>query len=151
MFGLVLAAIAFFWYYAAVVIMVGALGYMLGVGFFEWLGFGTGLIALVVGLHPRVRSSPSRRSSSAFRHCWSMVVSAFSGAAAVVNGVVILIGPIKVEELSAGIFGSLLHNATGSSAWSRWSCIAAAAIWYQLRGRRRHGDRPIDRAQYRYA
>ena len=41
-FGLVLAAIAFFWYYAAVVIMVGALGYMLGVGFFEWLGFGLG-------------------------------------------------------------------------------------------------------------
>src|SRR5436305_1628261 len=34
-FGLVLAAIAFFWYYAAVVLMVGALGYMLGVGFFE--------------------------------------------------------------------------------------------------------------------
>ena len=31
-FGIVLALISFFWYYAAVVIAVGALGYMLGAG-----------------------------------------------------------------------------------------------------------------------
>ena len=37
-FGLVLAAISFFWYYAAIVILGGAVGYALGVGFFEWLG-----------------------------------------------------------------------------------------------------------------
>src|SRR6478735_10521889 len=49
-FGLVLAAISYFWYYAAIVILGGAIGYMLGVGFFEWLGFGTGIIALIVGL-----------------------------------------------------------------------------------------------------
>ena len=58
-FGIVLAAISFFWYYAAVVLMAGALGYMLGVGFFDWLGLGTGFIAITVGLHPRRRSSRS--------------------------------------------------------------------------------------------
>ena len=90
-FGLVLAAIAFFWYYAAVVIMVGALGYMLGVGFFEWLGFGTGLIALVVGL-----LLGAVFAVAAFLlgvpALLVVVVSAFSGAAAVVNGVGILLG-----------------------------------------------------------
>ena len=41
-FGLVLAAISYFWYYAAIVILGGAVGYSLGVGFFEYFGFGTG-------------------------------------------------------------------------------------------------------------
>ena len=49
-FGIVLAAISFFWYYAAIVILGGALGYALGVGFFDWLGIGTGVIAVLVGL-----------------------------------------------------------------------------------------------------
>src|SRR6478736_3659832 len=55
-----------------------------------------------------------------------VVVSAFSGAAAVVNGVGILVGRIKVEELSAGIFGSLMHNADGVIAMVAMVLIAAA-------------------------
>jgi Domain of unknown function (DUF4203) len=149
-FGLVLAAIAFFWYYAAVVIMVGALGYMLGVGFFEWLGFGTGLIALVVGL-----LLGAVFAVAAFLlgvpALLVVVVSAFSGAAAVVNGIGILVGRIKVEELSAGIFGSLMHNADGVIAMVAMVLIAAAAIWYQLRGVEEMATARIDRSQYRYA
>src|SRR6476660_7146179 len=49
-FGIVLAAISFFWYYAAIVILGGAVGYALGVGFFDWLGLGTGVIVVIVGL-----------------------------------------------------------------------------------------------------
>ena len=39
-----------------------------------------------------------------------MAFSAFSGAAAVVNGVLIFLGQIKLEALQDGIFGSLLAN-----------------------------------------
>src|SRR5688572_31127884 len=50
-FGLVLAAISFFWYYAAIVIAGGAVGYFLGVGVLEWIGFSdNGLIAVLGGL-----------------------------------------------------------------------------------------------------
>ena len=49
-FGLVLAAISFFWYYAAIVILGGAVGYALGVGFFEYFGFETGPIIVIIGL-----------------------------------------------------------------------------------------------------
>jgi len=50
-FGIVLAAISFFWYYAAIVIAGGAVGYMLGIGFFEYLGFsGDGIIIVIIGL-----------------------------------------------------------------------------------------------------
>src|SRR4029078_9002030 len=53
-FGIVLAAISFFWYYAAIVILGGAVGYALGVGFFNWLGFDTGFLIMVIGLIVRV-------------------------------------------------------------------------------------------------
>ena len=38
--GIVLAAISFFWYYAAIVILGGAVGYALGIGVFEYFGIG---------------------------------------------------------------------------------------------------------------
>ena len=50
-----------------------------------------------------------------------MVFSAFSGAAAVVNGVLILLGQIKLDTISDGIFGSLLHaghRRDGRCGWS---------------------------------
>ena len=56
-FGLVLAAISYFWYYAAIVILAGAVGYSLGVGFFEYFGFGTGVIAM----KPVPRPSQSKK------------------------------------------------------------------------------------------
>ena len=48
-FGIVLAAISYFWYYAAIVILGGAVGYALGVGFFEYFGFETGPIIVIIG------------------------------------------------------------------------------------------------------
>ena len=57
-FGLVLAAISYFWYYAAIVILAGAAGYSLGVGFFEYFGFGTGVIAIVVAVTARTADQP---------------------------------------------------------------------------------------------
>ena len=39
----------YFWYYAAVVIAGGALGYMLGAGLFDCLGIDTGFLAVIIG------------------------------------------------------------------------------------------------------
>ena len=70
---------------------------MLGVGFIDWLGIDR-------------RSSASSSASSSARSSRSatfllgvpvllvIVFSAFSGAAAVVNGVLILLGRIKLED-----------------------------------------------------
>src|SRR6476620_9029170 len=96
--GLVLAAISFFWYYAAIVILGGAVGYALGVGVFDYFGMGTGPIIVIIGL---VLGVPV---------LLVMVFSAFSGAAAVVNGVLLFLGQIKLEGLNQGIFGALFTN-----------------------------------------
>src|SRR6478609_1965235 len=67
--GLVLAAISFFWYYAAIVIIGLIVGAIFAIGTFV-----LGVPVLLV-----------------------MVFSAFSGAAAVVNGVLLFLGQIKLE------------------------------------------------------
>jgi hypothetical protein len=147
-FGLVLAAIAFFWYYAAIVLLAGAAGYMLGVGFFEWLNFGTGIVALVVGL-----ILGAIFAIGAFvlgvPVLLVMILSAFSGAAAVVNGVLIFLGQIKVADVDSGIVGSLLTN--GIVGTVAWILIGAAALLYQMRDVGQTADQlSIDRAAYRY-
>ena len=145
-FGIVLAAISFFWYYAAVVILAGAAGYALGVGFFEYLGLGTGAIVVLIGL---IVGAVFAIATFALGVpvLLVMVFSAFSGAAAVVNGVLILLGTIKLETLNAGIFGSLLHQ--GVVGTIAFLVIGAAALYWQIRdvGGSIH---TVDRSSYRY-
>ncbi len=145
-FGLVLAAIAFFWYYAAIVILGGAVGYALGIGFFEWLGLGTGFIAIVIALivgaifaiGTFVLGVPV---------VLVMVFSAFSGAAAVVNGVLIFLGQIKLDTLDTGIFGSLLTN--GAIGIIAFLVLGAVALYWQIRDVA-GSIQSIDRTAYRY-
>jgi hypothetical protein len=129
-FGLVLAAISYFWYYAAIVILGGAVGYSLGVGFFEFLGFGTGVIALVVGL---ILGAVFAIGTFLLGVpvLLVMIFSAFSGAAAVVNGVLILFGQLPVGAVNVGIFGSLLHQGVVGTV--AFILIGGAALIYQMR------------------
>src|SRR4051794_35278744 len=129
-FGLVLAAISYFWYYAAIVILGGAVGYALGVGFFEFLGFGTGVIAIVVGLILGALFAIGTFLLGV-PVLLVMVLSAFSGAAAVVNGVLILFNQIPVGAVNVGIFGSLFHQ--GIIGTVAFLVIGAAAVLYQMR------------------
>jgi len=147
-FGLVLAAVSFFWYYAAIVLLGGAVGYMLGVGFFEWLGFGTGLIALVVGLVLGAIFAIGTFMLGV-PAILVIVLSAFSGAAAAVNGVFIFTGTIKLADLDMGIFGSLLHS--GVVATVVFIAVAIAAVLYQLRGVEAMAAASIKRDAYRYS
>jgi hypothetical protein len=145
-FGLVLAAIAFFWYYAAIVILGGAVGYALGVGFFDWLGLGTGVIVVIIGLIVGAIFAIGTFMLGV-PVLLVMVFSAFSGAAAVVNGVLIVFGTIKLETLNQGIFGALFTQ--GILGTVVFLVLGAAALFYQMRD---VGQTivAIDRSAYRY-
>ena len=76
-----------------------------------------------------------------------VLISAISGAAAMVNGVLIILGRIKVEDLDSGLLSGLMTDSTiGVIAWV---AIAVVAALYQLRG---VGDAvtAINRSAYRY-
>ena len=145
-FGLVLAAISYFWYYAAIVILAGAAGYSLGVGFFEYFGFGTGVIAIVVGLVLGALFAIATFLLGV-PVLLVMIFSAFSGAAAVVNGVLILLGTIKLDTLDTGIFGSLLTN--GVVGIVAFLVLGAVALYWQIRDVGT-SIQSIDRTAYRY-
>jgi hypothetical protein len=127
--GIVLALLSYFWYYAAVVIVGGALGYTLVAGFLGSLGFdgilafALGLVAAaVVALITIVLAVPA----------WLVVVlSAIGGAVAAVNGVLILLGRIQLEDISSGLGEGLLKDPL--IAVIGVIVIAAAGIWYQMR------------------
>jgi hypothetical protein len=145
-FGLVLAAISYFWYYAAIVILAGAAGYSLGVGFFEYFGFGTGVIAIVVGLVLGALFAIGTFLLGV-PVLLVMIFSAFSGAAAVVNGVLIFFGTIKLADLDAGIFGSLL--TTSIVGVVAFLVLGAVALYWQIRDVA-GSVQSIDRTAYRY-
>ena len=73
------------------------------------LRFGTGVIALVVGLILGALFAIGTFLLGV-PVLLVMVLSAFSGAAAIVNGVLILFNQIPVGAVNIGIFGSLFHQ-----------------------------------------
>jgi hypothetical protein len=146
--GLVLAAISYFWYYAAIVILGGAVGYAIGVGAFELIGWDSGIIPLIVGLILGAIFAVGTLLLGV-PALLVVVFSAFTGAAAAVNGLYILLGTIKPAQLDEGIFGSLLHQ--GAVPTILWLLVAAGGIVYQLRGiTDMMAAARIERTSYRY-
>lgn len=129
-FGLVLAVVSFFWYYAAVTIAAGALGYAFGVGFMDVLGIDSSILGTIVGLF--VGGVLAIATFAAGVPAFLVITfSAISGAAGIVNGALILLGRIKVDNLDSGLLGGLLTD--GLIAIMAWIVIAVVAILYQLR------------------
>jgi hypothetical protein len=127
--GVVLAVLSYFWYYAAVVIVGGALGYTLGAGFMGALGF-DGILAIGVGLV--VGAILAFITIVLGVPAWLIVVlSAVGGAVAAVNGVLILFGRIQLEDISSGLGEGLLKDPIIATIGV--ILIAAAGIVYQMR------------------
>ncbi len=145
-FGAVLAAISYFWYYAAITIAGGALGYVLGVGFMDWLGIDAAILGIIVGLI--VGAVFAAATFLLGVPAWLIILfSGISGSAAAVNGVLILLGRIKVEDLSSGVVNGLLTDTTiGIIAWI---VLAVVAIVWQTRDVGRTVT-TIERTNYRY-
>ena len=144
--AIVLAALSYFWYYFAVTFAVGALGYTLGVGLMDLLGIDSGLLGLVAGL---VVGGAFAIITFVLGIPVVLIVliSAISGAAAMVNGALIILGRIKVEDLDSGLLSGLMTDSTiGVIAWV---AIAVVAALYQLRG---VGEAvtAVNRSAYRY-
>jgi hypothetical protein len=127
--GVVLAVLSYFWYYAAVVIVGGALGYTLVAGFLGSLGF-DGILAIALGLAAAaivafitiVLAVPA----------WLVIIlSAVGGAVAAVNGALILLGRIQLEDISSGLGEGLLKDPIIATVLV--IAIAVAGILYQMR------------------
>ena len=80
-------------------------------------------------------------------------LTAASGAAAVVNGVLILFGMIQVEDIDTGLTEGLLRY--GVIAIVAWVVLAALGVFYQMRDIARTADglmakNAVSQEAYRY-
>jgi len=127
--GVVLALLSYFWYYAAVVIVGGALAYTLVAGFlgsFGWdgiLAFAIGLVAAaIVAVITIVLAVPA----------WLVIIlSGLGGAVAAVNGVLILLGRIQLADIDTGLGEGLLKDPIIATIGV--AAITVAGVLYQMR------------------
>ena len=145
--GIGFALISYFWYYAAVTLAVGALGYALGVGILDYLSIDSSFLGLVVGLAVGAVFAVATFLLGV-PIILVLLVSAITGAAGVVNGLLLIFGRIQVEDLTSGLIGGLLTDTVVGVVL--WIVLAGVAIAYQVRivG---SSVSSIDRTSYRYA
>jgi hypothetical protein len=148
--GLILALLSYFWYYGAIALLGGAVGYTLGAGLMEAIGF-DGFLSILTGLVVGALFAVAV-IILAVPVVLVIVLSAFGGAAAVVNGVLILLGQIPLDNIDSGLMEGLMRY--GAVSIVGWLLVAAAGIWYQLRDIGRdmaslRAPADIDRSAYR--
>jgi hypothetical protein len=122
------AALSYLYYYVAVIIAGGALGYLLGIGVMGIFGL-TGIVAWIVGLIVAVVFAGFflRTAMPIWLAIWA---TALGGASAIVTGLGIFLGQVKLEDLNYGILNAL-WNATGvGPLWIVIGVILAVAGFF---------------------
>jgi hypothetical protein len=121
--GLLFAALAYLFYYAAIIILGATVGYYLGIGFMTWIGFKLGFIAVLVGLILAV--------VFAFG-VWYLkvpklliiILTSLAGAASLLAGVFLAFGTIPLADLQWGAVGAVVRQ----SWWWTLVFLALAGI-----------------------
>lgn len=103
--GLVFAVLSYLYYWVAVVLLGGALGYQLTLGVLEWLNIGTDgaiafILALIVGAIFAVGFFVLQMPAVLV-----IVATAISGAGAAEAGLIVALGLVPLQALDDGIFG----------------------------------------------
>jgi hypothetical protein len=132
--GLLFAVLSYLYYYVAVAILGGVLGYQLTLGVLTWIGFsGDGLIAIVLALIVGAIFAVGF-IVLAMPVVLAIVATAILGAATTILGIVVALGIIPVAALqTAGIIGAHWGDDLN------WLWIVAGIVlafvggWYQAR------------------
>jgi hypothetical protein len=146
--GLLLAIISYFFYYAAIALLGGTVGYAIGAGLLVALGASQdGFLAIITGLIVGVLFAAAVILLAV--PVWLVVIlTAIGGAVAAVNGVLILIGQIPVEAINFGLAQSLWTN--GIIGIVAAIVVAGAGFFWQMRDVAETVV-AVDRERYRYA
>lgn len=106
--GLVCAVAAYFFYYAAIVILATSVGYELGVGVIAGLGVNSGVLQFIVGV---VVALAFLAGVIVFNlpRALVIVLSALAGAGMALAGVLVALGRIPLTSLQYGVVGSFTH------------------------------------------
>ena len=143
--GILFAIVSYLWYWAAVVLLGGLIGYELGVGVMGALNIDLTLLTIAVGV---ILGAVFAVGTILLGVPRALVVflTAVGGAATMVAGVLLAIGRVPVDSLGDGVVGVIIYE---NWFWLiAFAVLAAAGILWQLR---MPSSEELDRSQWRYA
>ncbi len=147
-FALIFAVLSYLYYYAAIALLGGSVGFMIGGSLWGLIGNADGLIAFALGLVVAVVFVIGILALNVPR-LLVIVVTGLGGAATVVAGWFILTGQIPTDHITWMQVGTLIRD---SWFWLIvWGVIAAAGMIAQLATPSFGPDTyEMDRDRYRY-
>ncbi|HEX2347893.1 MAG TPA: hypothetical protein VHI51_05590 [Ktedonobacterales bacterium] len=125
--GLLFAVVAYLFYYGAVVILAGAVGYEIGVGILIGIGSTSGFLLFIVGLVLGLALAAAVVLLN-LPKVLIIALTAFAGASMIVSGILVALGQIPIAALSSGVVGSLIRLS-----WF-WTlvCLVVAAVGFAI-------------------
>jgi hypothetical protein len=131
--GLLFAVLSYLYYWVAVILLGGALGYQLTIGLLQWIGFeADGIIAFLLAI---VGGAIFAVGFFLLQMPAVLVIvaTAISGAGATIAGIAIGLGIINYEALGNGIFGAHAVSDMGWLGIIATIALAFAGAIYQTR------------------
>jgi hypothetical protein len=142
------AVLSYLYYYLAIAVLAGTVGYALGASAWGIIGNEQGVIAFVIGLVVGLIFAAGVLILNVPRYL-VIVLTGLGGAAAVLAGWFILIGKVPSDNVTWWQVGALIKDS-----WIYlivWGLIAAAGILAQMRGPEMGPDTyQLERTSYRY-
>ena len=143
------AVLSYFFYYAAIAIMAGTVGYAVGASAWGLIGSEQGLIAFIIGLVVAVALAIAVLALNVPKYL-VIVVTGLGGAAAILLAWFLLIGTVPADNVTWWQVGHLIKD--NFIYLIVWAVIAAAGMIAQLRGPAVGPDNyELDRTEYRYS
>ena len=142
--GAVFAVLSYLWYWAAVALLGGLVGYQLGVGLLALISL-TGIVSVAIGVLLGVVFAVGTIVLGVPR-ALVVVLTALGGAATIVAGALLVLGRVKVDQLDTGVVGAIIYD---NVLWLlAFAVVAALGIIWQLR---QPSAESLDSTQWRYA
>jgi len=147
--ALLFAVFSYLWYWLAVALLGGSVGYIIGASAWGLIGNEQGLVAFAIGLVCAVALAIAVLALNVPK-LLVIVLSGLGGAATILTGWFVLTGQIATDNIHWTTVG---HQITQSWFWLIvWGVIAAAGILAQLRVSTIGPDTyELSRSSYRYA
>jgi hypothetical protein len=147
--AVVFAVLSYLYYYIAIAVLAGTVGYAIGASAWGLIGNEQGVIAFVIGIVVGVIFAVGVLALNVPRYL-VVVLTGLGGAAAVIAGWFILIGKVPSDNVTWWQVGLLIKDS-----WFYlivWALIAAAGIVAQLRAPAMGPDTyQLEQSSYRYS
>jgi Domain of unknown function (DUF4203) len=147
--AVVFAVLSYLYYYIAIAVLAGTVGYALGASAWGLIGNEQGVIAFVIGIVVGVIFAVGVLALNVPRYL-VVVLTGLGGAAAIIAGWFILIGKVPSDNVTWWQVGLLIKDS-----WFYlivWALIAAAGIVAQLRAPAMGPDTyQLEQSSYRYS